>query len=66
MPKHNKLKGRIREKGTNYTRLAQDLGISVSAFNNKINGRSEFDIVEAGKLSSILDIPPRDIINFFT
>ena len=66
MPRLDKLKGRIKEKGRNYEQLSHELGISVSAFNNKVNGRSEFDIVEAGKLSSILDIPPRDIINFFT
>ncbi len=62
----NKLKGRIKEKDLSYFSLSKEIGISVSAFSNKMNGRSAFDIIEAGKLSSILDIPPQDITIFFT
>ena len=61
----NKLKGRIKEKNLSYSSLSKDIGISLSAFSNKMNGRSAFDIVEASRLSSILDIPPEDIIIFF-
>ena len=66
MPKLNKLKQRIKECDMNYKALASAIGISVSAFNNKINGRSAFDIIEASALSSILDITPQEITIFFT
>ena len=66
MPNLLKLKGRIKEKNQTYFKLADKIGISASAFNNKINGRSSFDIIEASQLSAILDIPPEDIIYFFT
>ena len=65
MKKLDKLKGRIKEKGSSYKILSNALGISLSAFNNKVNGRSAFDIIEASELSSILDIPPEEISNFF-
>ena len=66
MPKLAKLKGRIKEKNQSYASLSKAIGISVSALNNKINGRSSFDIIEASRLSSILDISPEEVINFFT
>lgn len=66
MNKLNKLKGRIKEKKMTYSFLSTELGISLSAFNNKINGRSTFDIVEASALSSLLDIPPQEVVIFFT
>ena len=66
MPALENLKGRIKEKKISYASLSKKTGISVSALNNKINGRSTFDIVEAGMLSSVLDIPPEEIVYFFT
>ena len=66
MPTLERLKGRIKDRNMSYSSLANDIGISLSAFNNKINGRSAFDIVEAGALSSVLDISPEDIVYFFT
>lgn len=62
----SKLKGRIREKGSNYRILSKEAGMSLTTFNNKINGYSTFNIVEASKIASILDIPPEDISIFFT
>lgn len=66
MPKLDKLKKRIKESNKSYRVLANALGISTSAFNNKMNGRSAFDIIEASQLSSILDISPQEITIFFT
>ena len=66
MPALENLKGRIKEKKISYALLSKKTGISVSALNNKLNGRSTFDIVEAGRLSSVLDIPPEEIVYFFT
>lgn len=66
MQKLKRLKERISEKGETYSSLSKEIGISLSAFNNKINGRSSFDIIEASQLSSILDIEPQEIVYFFT
>ncbi|MBQ9531137.1 MAG: helix-turn-helix transcriptional regulator [Eubacterium sp.] len=61
-----KLKRKIKEKNMSYSLLSEEIGISLSALNNKLNGRSTFDIIEASKLLSILDISPEDIAYFFT
>lgn len=59
------LKGKIREKKKSYRGIAKEIGISTSTFNNKINGYSAFDIIEASKIAFILDIPPDKISSFF-
>jgi len=66
MPELSKLKGRIREKGNNYRNIASEIGMALTTFNNKINGYSTFDIVEASKIALILEIPPEEISYFFT
>lgn len=66
MPELSKLKGRIREKGSNYRDISKEIGMSLSAFNDKMNGRTAFDIVEASKVAAILDISPENIAYFFT
>lgn len=60
-----KLKGKITEKKKNYRELSHEVGLSLSAFNDKINGYSAFDIVEAGKIAKLLDIPTEEIPYFF-
>ena len=62
---HKQLKDRIRQKGYTYRKLSKLLGLSNSALYKKLNGYTEFDIVEAGAISAILDIPPEDIHIFF-
>lgn len=66
MKELSKLKGRIREKGTNYRFIAKEIGMALTTFNNKINGYSDFDIIEASKIALLLDIPPDQILYFFT
>ena len=65
MPCHEKLKERIIQSGLSYNKLSKELGIAKSTVYKKVNGLSDFNIVEAGALSAILDIPPEEIINFF-
>lgn len=60
-----KLKGRIREKKKSYREISTQSGISLSAFNSKINGYSAFDIVEAGCVAPLLDITLEEIPYFF-
>ena len=65
MPELVLLKARIREKKSSYRELCSALDISYTAFWNKINGRSAFNIIEASKVAAILDISPEEIILFF-
>ena len=54
--RYNKLKGRMRELSCTQEGLARILGITVQALNAKLNGRSEFTVEEASKISWILKI----------
>ena len=64
-PELTALKGRIREKKTSYRRIVIDLNIAVNTLSDKINGFYPFTVPEMEKLASMLDIPPKDIANFF-
>lgn len=59
------LKGRIREKGTSYRELSMELGISVAALSNKINGYYAISGPEMEQIATSLDIDPRDIAHYF-
>ncbi len=58
-----KLKGRIVEKGLTQGDVANRLGISKTALNNKINGKTEFTAREIKALVIILGI--NDIDAYF-
>lgn len=59
------LKGRIREKGTSYRKIADELGIAVNTLSDKINGFYAISGPEMEQIASILDINPEDIAIFF-
>ena len=59
------LKGLIREKRLNYNLMAQKIGISISAFSNKINGKTVFTLLEALDIISILEIDANEISKYF-
>ncbi len=61
----NALKGRIREMGTTYRRLADDLGIGANTLSNKINGFQAFTVSEMEQICEVLDIAPGDVARFF-
>lgn len=46
----------VEEKGVSKDALANSLGISRSSFFNKVNGRNEFSLSEAFKVSRMLGI----------
>lgn len=50
-----KLKGLMTENNITQVQLAKLLGISVSTLNQKLNGKSDFTIQEAKKISEILN-----------
>ncbi len=61
----NKLKGILREKDRTYAECALALGISITSFSSKINGRTKFDIVEINKLVSFLNLTKDEAVNIF-
>lgn len=65
-PELSKLKGRITERKETYRTLSKKTGIPLNTLSNKINGHVLFDIVEASKVCSALDIPPQEIPVFFS
>lgn len=52
MPVQSKLKGLIAEFGLSQKELAKHLGITLRAFNDKINGKTDFSLKEARIVSS--------------
>lgn len=53
---HNKLRGKIVEKGYTMRSLSDKTGIPVSTLSNKINGLTEFKASEILIISECLDI----------
>lgn len=56
-----KLKGLIVEKGITQKELAEEIGISREMFNRKINGKNEFRLSEAFKISEYFKKPISEI-----
>lgn len=61
---YDKLKGLMKENHITQTELAEVLNITVSTLNFKLNGKSDFTIKEAKKISQLFDKPIDEI--FFT
>lgn len=61
----NALKGRIREKGTSYRKIADEMGMGANTLSDKINGFYPFYVSEMEALAILLDIAPKDVVHFF-
>lgn len=61
----NKLKGKIRECGKTYLECSEFLGISLSTFNNKMNGIRKFYIDELDRLGDFLGMSKEEKAEFF-
>ena len=59
------LKGLMRTKKVTYHEMAIYLDMALSAFCNKINGKSIFNIVEINKICKKLGIDKDDIPKYF-
>ncbi len=59
------LKGIMREKKITYVEMAAYLDMALSAFSNKINGKSIFNIVEADKIMEKLNVEKENAYIYF-
>lgn len=59
------LKGLLRERKKDYQTISSLMGISQSAFSNKINGKTVFSLLEALKLIKLLEINPEEAYRYF-
>lgn len=59
------LKGKMRENKVTYRELAEDIDMSVSALNSKLNGFTPFNLDEAAKVINRLEISPNEIMRYF-
>lgn len=58
---NNKLKGLRAEKGYNQTQVAEYIGISITSYCNKENGKEEFTYPEIAKLIELFKVTFEDI-----
>lgn len=65
MPDLNKLKGIMVEKGKTYVDGARVIGCSVTSFSAKMNGKSNFTVLEANELSNALHLSKEDRATIF-
>lgn len=60
-----KLKAAIAESGLNQEQIAEMLGVSLSTFNYKLNGVSEFKASEIKKLAELLKMKDETMVKIF-
>lgn len=59
----DKLKGKMVEAHVSQARLSEKLGITVQSLNAKLNGRTQFTLEEAVKITEFLNL--QDPIDIF-
>ncbi len=64
-PELTALKGKIRERKYSYRKLAEEIGMGITALSDKINGFYAFDGHEIEAVAEALDIEPIEVANFF-
>lgn len=63
--KLDKLKGKMRERDVTQLKCSNELGISLEAFNKKINGKVEFSVREAEMLGNYLNLSDNEKVDIF-
>lgn len=61
----NKIKGKLKENNLTYADISLTLGISRTAFNDKINGKRRFYVDEIKEMSKKLNLTDEEKINIF-
>lgn len=65
MMKLEKLKGLLVEHKKTYADLADLLGVSITTINSKMNGKTQFDVVEATMISDWLELDCSSRVDIF-
>lgn len=65
MYNYSKLLGAIKESGKTQETIAKSIGMSVSTFNAKLKGKSQFKASEMQHIMSVLSLPEGDIALYF-
>jgi transcriptional regulator with XRE-family HTH domain len=60
------LKMLMKRRKCSYKKLSDEIGISIDAINNKLNGYTALNIDEAKRISCILKIHPSEFNRYFT
>ena len=63
--KLEKLKGLLVEHKKTYADLAELLGVSITTINSKMNGKTQFDVVEATMISDWLGLDCSSRVDIF-
>lgn len=59
------LKKRIDDSGLKVSKIAEKMGISTTAYHNKVNGKVEFKSTEIKTLQEVLNLTGEDVLNIF-
>lgn len=62
--RNNKLKGKLKEYSFNYDNFSKVMGLSKTAFTNKINGKG-FKDNEIAKIKKILNLTNDEVVEIF-
>ena len=63
--RYAKLKGKMRELGITQADLAKKLELSEVALNKKLNGKSQFKVIESIEIMKVFDEPLSSIPAYF-
>lgn len=61
----NKLKGYLREKNKSYIDCASAIGVTITTFSKKMNGKTKFNIAEINDLVAYLDMDYKTAMEIF-
>lgn len=62
---YNKLLGRMKEKKMTQENLAKRIGLQPPTLSQKLNNKGKFKQTEISKICHILDIPDKEIGQYF-
>lgn len=63
--KGNVLKGKLLQNGKTYKDCADAIGVSVTTFSDKMNGKRVFSVEEANKLSTYVGLNHNERVEIF-
>ena len=65
MRTHDRLRGKMRERGITVREIADYIGISETSMIHKLQGKTQFKAYEMQTICERLDIPADEVANYF-